>query len=155
VNLAAAPPDGWLEQHVIGVDALFELASAAHTALVGSSGSLLVTTSPAGIEGSLRLPFYAMAKGAQRAFVKALALEWGPDGVRVNALAPLAMSTAMHAAFESNPALERELAGQVALGRIGDAEADIGPVAVFLCSEAARYVTGQTIVVSGGRFTAL
>ena len=59
----------------------------------------------------------------------------------------------MHAAFAAAPDLEPTLAAAVPLGRIGDAEHDLGPAAVFLCGDDARYVTGQTLVVSGGRFT--
>lgn len=155
VELEHADLDEWDEHRAIAVDAAFELARAGHAPLGDAHGSMLLLASPAGISGSDRLPFYAMAKGAQRGFVKALAHEWGPDGIRVNALAPLAMSPAMQSAFEVEPTLEQTLAGSIALGRLGDPEHDIGPAAVFLCSDDARYVTGQTLVVSGGRFTSL
>ena len=155
VELEHADLDHWDEHRAIAVDAAFELARAGHGPLGETHGSMLLLTSPAGIAGSDRLPFYAMAKAAQRGFVKALAHEWGPDGIRVNALAPLAMSPAMQAAFEAEPTLEETLAGSIALGRLGDPEHDIGPAAVFLCRDDARYVTGQTLVVSGGRFTSL
>lgn len=153
VELAEVDPAQWDEHRAVALDAAFHLARASHAPLRAAQGALLVLTSPAGIEGSSRLPFYAMAKAAQRGFVKALAHEWGPDGIRVNGLAPLGMSPAMHAAFAATPDLEPTLAAAVPLGRIGDAEHDIGPAAVFLCGDDARYVTGQTLVVSGGRFT--
>jgi 3-oxoacyl-[acyl-carrier protein] reductase len=155
VALEHADLDEWVEHRTIAVDAAVELARAAHGPLRATQGSLLLMTSPAGIAGSDRLPFYAMAKGAQRGFVKALAREWGPDGIRVNALAPLAMTPAMAAAFAAEPDLEATLTASIALGRFGDAEHDIAPAALFLCSDEARYVTGQTLVVNGGRFTAL
>lgn len=145
----------WEAHASVAVRASYRLARAAFPRLVASSGSLLVLTSPAGIEGTATLPFYAAVKAAQRGFVKALAREWGPHGVRVNGLAPLAVTPALENAFREDPTLEARLARRTPLGRTGDAEQDIGPAAVFLCSEAARYVTGQTLAVSGGRFTGL
>jgi 3-oxoacyl-[acyl-carrier protein] reductase len=58
-------------------------------------------------------------------------------------------------AFRANPELEERLARVVPLGRIGDPDTDIAPVVVFLLSDDARYMTGQTVVVDGGRFTTL
>ena len=112
-------------------------------------------TSPAGIEGSAPLPFYSAVKAAQRGFVRALAREWGPDGIRVNSVAPLAISPALEHLQATDPERVRRIEGLVPLGWLGDPAADIGPPSVFLCSEEARYVTGQTLVVSGGRFTSL
>jgi NAD(P)-dependent dehydrogenase (short-subunit alcohol dehydrogenase family) len=154
-DLAEATEDLWEEHGSVAVRPLYRLARDAFPHLVESRGSLLVLTSPAGISGSATLPFYATAKAAQRGFLKALAREWGPHGVRVNGLAPLAVTPALENAMREDPTLEPRLARVTPLGYTGDAERDIGPAAVFLCSDAARYVTGQTLAVSGGRFTAL
>jgi NAD(P)-dependent dehydrogenase (short-subunit alcohol dehydrogenase family) len=154
-DLATASEDLWEEHASVAVRALYRLARDAFGQLVESRGSLLVLTSPAGINGSATLPFYATAKAAQRGFLKALAREWGPHGVRVNGLAPLAVTPALENAMREDPTLEARLARLTPLGYTGDSEHDIGPAAVFLCSDAARYVTGQTLAVSGGRFTAL
>jgi 3-oxoacyl-[acyl-carrier protein] reductase len=145
----------WLDHAGVALVALHRLARASYPHLVAARGSLLVLTSPAGIEGTDTLPLYGVVKAGQRGFLKALAREWGPDGIRVNGLAPLAATPAMVNAFQEDPTLEAKLAASTPLGRLGDSEHDIGPVAAFLCSAAARYVTGQTLVVSGGRFTAL
>ncbi len=118
-------------------------------------GTLMLLTSPAGVEGSANLPVYAAVKAAQRGIVKSLAREWGPHGVRVNAIAPVARTPAMDAAVAANPDLEARLVARTPLGRLGDAAADIGPVAVFLASDGARYITGQTIVADGGGFLGL
>jgi 3-oxoacyl-[acyl-carrier protein] reductase len=112
-----------------------------------------VLTSPAGINGTATTAFYGVVKGAQRGFVTSLAREWGADGIRVNGLAPLAMTPALAASFRNNPGMQQRLTAVVPLGRFGDPEHDIGPAAVFLCSDGARYVTGQNLVVSGGRLT--
>jgi NAD(P)-dependent dehydrogenase (short-subunit alcohol dehydrogenase family) len=154
-DLEHASPDLWAEHASVSVRALLYLAQAAYRYLAARHGALVVLTSPAGIQGTADRALYAAVKGAQRGFVKALAREWGPSGVRVNGLAPLAMTPALEQAFAGDPTLEARLSRIVPLGRFGDPARDIGPVAAFLCSDAARYVTGQTLAVSGGRFTAL
>ena len=135
--------------------ALYHCARASLAQLRSRGGAMIVLTSPAGVEGSANLPVYAAVKAAQRAMVKSLAREWGPQGVRVNAIAPVARTPAMDAAVAANPMLLDRLIARTALGRIGDAAADIGPVAVFLASPAAAYITGQTIVADGGGFLGL
>ncbi len=135
--------------------AAFHCAQASFEHLQRRGGSLILLTSPAGIEGSGNLPLYAAVKGAQRGLLKSLAREWGPAGVRVNAIAPVAWTQSMTDATAANPALQPRLEARTPLGRIGDPEADIGPVAVFLMSSLARHMTGQTLAVDGGRFLGL
>jgi len=155
VDLEGAGRALWEEHASVSIRALFDCAQAAAPHLVATGGSLLVLTSPAGMQGSGQLAFYGMVKGAQRGFIKSLAREWGPLGVRVNGLAPLAVTPALEQAFRNDPGLEAHLRPLIPMGRFGDPETDIGPAALFLCSDAARYVVGQTLVVSGGRYTAL
>lgn len=132
--------------------AAFHCARAAFPHLRAAGGSLILLTSPAGMEGSGHLPLYATVKGAQRGLLKSLAREWGPSGVRVNAIAPVAWTPAMETATAANPTLEARLLRRTPLGRIGDATDDVGPVAVFLASPLSRYMTGQTLAVDGGRY---
>ncbi|HEX4778085.1 MAG TPA: SDR family oxidoreductase [Acidimicrobiia bacterium] len=154
-DLASAPLSLWDEHASVSVSGAYNCATAAYEQLRKSGGAMLLLTSPAGIHGSRNSPFYAGVKGAQRAFVKSLAREWGGDGIRVNGLAPLATTPALADAFVNDPTMEARLTRVIPLGRFGDPEHDIGPAAVFLCSDDARYVTGQTLVVSGGRLTSL
>ncbi|MEM9202078.1 MAG: SDR family oxidoreductase [Actinomycetota bacterium] len=135
--------------------ATFLLARAAHHHLAARQGTMILLTSPAGMEGSGNLPIYATVKGAQRGILKSLAREWGPDGIRVNAIAPVAWTPAMTTATDANPTLQARLEARTPLGRIGDPETDIGPVAVFLASDMARHMTGQTLAVDGGRYLGL
>jgi NAD(P)-dependent dehydrogenase (short-subunit alcohol dehydrogenase family) len=107
------------------------------------------------MEGSPLLPGYAAVKGALRGFTKSLAIEWGPLGVTVAAISPLAMSPALVNAYLENPDLEPRLRTLVPLGRVGEPVLDIAPVVAFLASAGSRYITGQTIIVDGGRFTTL
>ena len=145
----------WEEHASVTVRATWRLAVQAHPHLRVTQGAYLLMTSPAGIEGSAPLPFYSAVKAAQRGFVRALAREWGPDGIRVNSIAPLAISPALENLKATDPERVARIEGLVPLGRLGDPGTDIGPPSVFLCSQEARYVTGQTLVVSGGRFTSL
>lgn len=134
----------------IALRAAWAIARRCHPALVQSGGSILLLTSEAGFEGKAKLPPYAGVKGAQRGFARALAREWGRDGVRVNALAPLASTPAMDSAFEHDPELASRVLGRNPLGRLGDPVDEIGRAARFLLSDDARYITGHTLMVDGG-----
>lgn len=144
-------PIAELQDHVaVSVRGFYLLAVTALPHLERTGGSFLALTSEAGFEGKARLPAYAAVKAAQRGLVRSLAREWGPLGVRVNALAPLAATPAMHAAFEADPAMAGRVLGRNPLGRLGDPEHDVGPVARFLLGPDARYVTGATLMADGG-----
>ena len=97
-----------------------------------TQGTLILMTSPAGMEGSVGLPLYGTVKGALRGFTKSLAREWAPLGMTVNIVSPLAMSPAMASAIEQDPGVGERLARRVPMGRVGDPEPDVGPAVVFL-----------------------
>jgi NAD(P)-dependent dehydrogenase (short-subunit alcohol dehydrogenase family) len=140
-----------LEDHVrVGTRGFYLLARFAFPLLQASRGSFVVMTSEAGFEGKRLLAAYAMVKAQQRALVAVLAREWGPSGVRVNAVGPLAGSPAMDRAFVSDPTMEERVLGRIPIGRLGDATTDIGVVVRFLLGDDSRFVTGQTIMADGG-----
>ncbi len=145
----------WAQHYSVSVGGARHCAVAAFDALKERGGTLLVMTSPAGIEGSATLPLYATMKGALRGFAKSLAREWAPHGITVNVVSPLAYSPAMTAAIEAEPAMEERLSRRVPLGRIGDPESDIGSAVAFLVGSSARYITGQTLGVDGGHYTSI
>ena len=145
----------WSDHVAVSVRGAYHCARAAFDRLRARQGCLAVMTSPAAIEGTSTLPAYGAVKGALRGFAKSLALEWGPSGVRVVAVSPLAQTPAMVNAYRENPDLEARLRRLVPLGRVGDPELDVAPVVAFLVGDGARYVTGQTVVVDGGRFTTM
>jgi NAD(P)-dependent dehydrogenase (short-subunit alcohol dehydrogenase family) len=144
--------ENWDDQVAVALRGAHWLAQAGFAALRESGGAYLILSSSAGMEGSTPVPAYSTVKGAQRAFIKALAREWGPAGVRVNGLAPIAVTPAMADFFARTPTASERLAKRAALERLGDGETDIGPPAAFLLSEHSRFVTGQTLVVNGGSF---
>jgi NAD(P)-dependent dehydrogenase (short-subunit alcohol dehydrogenase family) len=139
------------DQIAVSLRGTYLLARTAFPLLRDSGGgSYVVMTSEAGFEGKKLLAAYAMVKAAQRGLTRSLAREWGPAGVRVNGVAPLAMTPAMEKAFVSDPAMEKRVMGRNPLQRLGDPIEDVGTAVRFLLSAEARYVTGQTLMVDGG-----
>jgi NAD(P)-dependent dehydrogenase (short-subunit alcohol dehydrogenase family) len=93
---------------------------------------------------------YASSKGATEVFSRYLAKEYGHRGIRSNVVAPGAIETDFNGALiRNNPQTKAFIAGQTALGRVGNAD-DIGSVVAFLCSDEAKWINGQRIEVSGG-----
>ena len=103
-----------------------------------------------GINAHMGTLEYNAAKEACRALTRTAAREWAPTGVTVNALAPAARSAAFLRSLEGNPELAAAADQANPMGRMGDPYDDIAPVAVFLASDASRYVTGNTLFVDGG-----
>ena len=94
---------------------------------------------------------YNMTKEAIRGLTRSAAAEWGRYNVLVNAIAPAAKGTVFEQLSEAVPGFAEMSAAANPLGRVGDPEDDIAPVAVFLASDDCRYVTGETIHVDGGQ----
>lgn len=134
-----------------GPTATWRLMKNCHRYLVGG-GSIVNLGSAAGIRWNPSgTGAYAAAKEAVRVLTRTAACEWAADGIRVNAILPLANSQSMEQWAQHEPEAAAEYLRTVPLGRLGDPEADIGPAAVFLCSDGARYITGHTLAVDGGQ----
>jgi NAD(P)-dependent dehydrogenase (short-subunit alcohol dehydrogenase family) len=115
-------------------------------------GRIVNFVSAAGITGMAGYGAYNASKEAIRALTRTAAREWGRDGIVVNAIAPGAASKRGQEAAARDEAGYREFLKDHPIGRQGDPEDDIGPVALFLCSDACRFLTGQTFMVDGGAF---
>ena len=112
-------------------------------------GAIIIVSSIGGLIGSSMLGTYAITKAADMQIARNLAVEYGPRNVRVNCIAPGLIRTDFARALWENPEiLARSVAG-TPLGRIGEPD-EIAGAAVFLASDAGRYVTGQTLVIDGG-----
>jgi dehydrogenase/reductase SDR family member 4 len=113
------------------------------------AGSFIVVGSIGGILANTVIGAYGMSKAADHHLVRNLAAEWGPQNVRVNAIAPGLVKTEFARALWEDEARARERIQATPLRRLGEPR-DIGGIAVFLASDAAAFVTGQCIVADGG-----
>ena len=111
-------------------------------------GSIILLSSIAGLTGSKNIGAYAVSKAADAQLARNYAVELGPQNIRVNAIAPgLVKTDFARALWEGED--RKTFAAKTPLGRLGEPE-DIAGVAAFLASDAARFITGQVIVVDGG-----
>ncbi len=94
---------------------------------------------------------YAAVKEATRSLTRAAAFEWGGDGIRVNAVVPLANSPGMDAWSRFHPTEYEAFMATVPLGRVGDCYDDIGRAVAWLCGPEASYITGTTLMLDGGQ----
>jgi 3-oxoacyl-[acyl-carrier protein] reductase len=111
------------------------------------SGAIVNISSIWGVNGASCESIYSATKGAVISFTKALAKEMGPSNIRVNAIAPGVIKTAMNQWLSSEE--EDELLCNISLGYLGE-PSDIGNLTAFLCSDESKYITGQTIIADGG-----
>ena len=112
-------------------------------------GSVVNLSSVSGLVGTPRRAAYAASKGAVDAMTRSLAMELGPRGIRVNAVAPGVVDTDLWARNRDVPGVVEQIEELTPLGRWGQGD-DIADAVVFLASDAARFVTAQTLSVDGG-----
>lgn len=113
-------------------------------------GKIINFASGAGINGDVNQGSYAAAKEAIRGISRVAANEFGPLGITVNIISPIAKSEGMIEWAKANPEYYESMVAKIPLRRLGEMEEDIGRTAVFLASRDADYITGQTIMVDGG-----
>lgn len=137
-----------IETHVFGAFALTR--EAGKRMVERKSGCVLFTASMSALMGIPLIVAYSAAKSAYVGMVRTLASEWGPHGVRVNAIAPGWIGSAMlEQALSGDPARKAKILGRIPTGKFGEPD-DIGWAAVYLSSPAAKYVSGVVLPVDGG-----
>jgi NAD(P)-dependent dehydrogenase (short-subunit alcohol dehydrogenase family) len=145
-------PDVFAEVLKVNLTGTMRTLTACHALLRQSRGAALATASMLSYVGGPRVPGYAASKGGIVALVKSLAVAWAPE-VRVNAIAPGWIATALTAALREPGGAGDAILARTPLGRWGDPEDLVGP-ALFLCSDSARFVTGAVLPVDGGYLAA-
>ncbi len=124
-------------------------AVARHLVLRGAPGSVLQVASMVALAGAPLQGLYAMTKAAVVSMTQTLAVELGPSGIRVNAIAPGLVDTRFASALTGNPDLVARVVARTPLGRYAQPD-EIAGAALYLASDAASFVTGHTLVVDGG-----
>lgn len=140
----------WVKIREVNLDGVVRIARDAFELLKSSGrGSLVNVSSIMGRRGLRQLAGYSATKGAVTALTKALAVEYAPYAIRVNALAPGFIETALTERVLKNPAINKALLDQTPMRRFGTGE-DVARAALFLASDDAGYVTGAELTVDGG-----
>jgi NAD(P)-dependent dehydrogenase (short-subunit alcohol dehydrogenase family) len=142
-------PENWRRVLDVNLTGVFNVTHAFLAALRQTRGAIVNLGSIASFVGVGGTLGYAPSKGGVKLLTQALARDLAADGIRVNAIAPGVIATAMTDATRNDPARLSGLMSRTPLGRVGQPEELIGPV-VFLVSDMASYVNGVTLPVDGG-----
>ncbi|MBB4661830.1 SDR family NAD(P)-dependent oxidoreductase [Conexibacter arvalis] len=150
----ALSADDWDRVLAVNLRAAFVASQAAARAMVagGTGGAIVNIASLSAHFGIRRAPAYAASKGGIVQLTKALALEWGVHGIRVNAVAPGYVATELTRPLTDDAERREAISRRIPLGRWGSPE-DVGGAVALLCSPLAGYVTGQVLYADGGYAT--
>jgi 2-dehydro-3-deoxy-D-gluconate 5-dehydrogenase len=147
---AEHPPDAWDELLEVNLSAPFRLAQVLGSGMAARGrGKIIFTASLLSFQGGINVAGYTASKHAIAGVTKALANEWAPSGVNVNAVAPGYIATDNTKALRDDPTRSRAILDRIPAGRWGQPE-DIAGAVVFLASAASDYVNGTVLAVDGG-----
>jgi glucose 1-dehydrogenase len=139
----------WEKNFALHVRAPWLLAKVCHASLKASQGAFIITASVSGTHPTPPGGAYSSSKAAALMLAKQMAVEWGPDGIRVNTVSPgMTLTPMTHSAY-TQPGVMTQRESRIPLRRIGQPE-DIAKAVAFLMSPEANYITGADIVVDGG-----
>lgn len=133
-----------------GLYAVFFYMKYAYPLLKESKGSVINFASGAGLFGKIAQSSYAAAKEGIRGLSRVAATEWGIDNIRVNVICPLVMTPKLEAWKSEYPEAYEKTIKDIPMQRFADPEGDVGELCVFLASDKASYITGETFTVQGG-----
>ncbi len=141
----------WFKSLAVNLSGIFFLCRAIGSEMIRHrvKGSIINFTSIGAEQGFANNPGYAATKGGVKQLSKALAVEWGQYGIRVNNIVPGYTNTPMNLKSWNDKVLRKQRADNSVFGRWAEPEEMVGP-AIFLASEASSYVTGTDLVVDGG-----
>lgn len=145
-------PDFWRQAMAVNLDAAFELCRLAQPRMASKgAGSIVNIASIMALSGGGFYPIasYHASKGAMVNLTRALAMEWGAAGIRVNAVAPSWIRTDFNRDFLDQPGVAAPLLASMPLGRFGTLR-DAAAAVLYLCAPAAAMVTGHVLAVDGG-----
>ena len=150
--LAELSTEKWREINGANLDSVFFMSRAFIPLLMkGSGASILNVASSFGLIGNPLMPVYCATKGAVVNLTRQMAIDYGPQGIRVNAICPgPTLSPRVRGYIEKGQSNPDALKRQVPLGRLAECD-EIGDMAAFLVSDAASYVNGACVVVDGGQ----
>jgi 2-deoxy-D-gluconate 3-dehydrogenase len=147
---AETTDEDWMAVLDVNLTAAFRLCREAGRLMLAQGGGKIINiASLLSFQGGVTVPAYAAAKGGLAQLTKALANEWAARGVNVNAIAPGYFRTDNTAALQADATRSRQILERIPAGRWGEPE-DLAGAAVFLASNAARYVHGHILAVDGG-----
>src|SRR5579859_7348623 len=140
----------WMTVVQVNLNSVFRLSQlAGRSMLERRQGKIINIASLLSFQGGIRVPAYAASKGGVAQLTKALANEWAPRNIQVNAIAPGYFATSNTEALQADPTRNRQILERIPAGRWGQPQ-DLAGAALFLASAASDYVTGTVLTVDGG-----
>lgn len=147
--LAAMGDADWQQVMDINLRAVVELTTQLLPAMAARGGSVILMSSIAGLRGNQAIGLYGLSKAALAQLARNLAVEWGPQGIRVNAISPGLIRTPLATQLLDNAAFMQKRLALTPLRRVGE-PAEVAGAAVMLASAAGAFITGHNLVIDGG-----